>query len=173
MTKIAAVICVGSMLITVGCSPSPERADIYQAESLPFEVTHHLEIAGNALLERSSSLMLVCTETGELRLILFARLPAPREDVSIGQRDNAWLYVNGIEKRLGISAELVAMGKRDTIVSSPLPMADALTLVRWSQAAPLQRVSFVGFHEAGFYLRGAVSGNSLRTFVDRCQGSTH
>lgn len=139
------------------------------AAALPFQVESDLNIAGSSQPVDSGSLRLICTTTHELRLLLEATLPK-REYLQVSDSATATLFVDRrIDEELLLeSAELVAMGKVDTVATEPLSEEQVSKLARLTNETGMKRFSFMVF-ERGVFLLGQTDGATIEDFARRCR----
>lgn len=148
-----------------GCS---QAADLNAINGLRLNIRDQLEIARNPPSKPAGQLTLVCTPDSELLLVLVARVPGPRYVLDLHDTDQVSLLTDRRGREFRIKAELVAMGKLDVLATEGLSPAEARQLQSLYGVAPPSKVSFMGFHETGIYLRGSVSGTAIDAFSKRC-----
>lgn len=158
---------------------------IRSVDGLPFSVRSSMEIARHTAWTRTAALSLLCSEGGNLHFKLTTRLPAARQFVRDNEReDDVSLFVDGYEKNLQFATTIVkrgrdirwyerlllseALGEPDTVVTPPLDPIDVAKISRWFEPVPPSRVSVVGIHETGTYMKGTGSASDIRDFLSAC-----
>lgn len=154
-------------VLLVGCGP---EVGWQHARALPFAVRDGLQIAKGSQLSERRSLDLICNRAGTVHLLLHTRLPIPREFRRLGRDNDAVVFVDGIERRIPIVVDIVAITPVDEIVSTRLSNGDIQKLETSFGPSRPRRVSVVGIHETGVETRGASSGSSIDRFAKSCTG---
>ena len=115
----------------------------------------------------TTTLALICTEPGELRLLerigspYLTRLQPPLADEA---------YVSlrhDLTQSLQLPATLVATGPANTIVTAPLPRLEAEQFARSVGSAAWQEI-YVGFAEGGGFTRSVADEEEMRQFAAAC-----
>lgn len=163
LAGIVAGVCLLGLGLWGVALPPPE------ARRLPFAAQARLVVARNAPTQAPSALSLVCTSQGDLRLVLVSRLAVPTEFKRLGRHEASVSVGRGANYRHFLTpADLVDIGRYDTIVSRPLSPAQTEDMAQGVGAKPPQRVGVL-YRDCGVFLRSVVTEQDIRALASFCR----
>lgn len=148
----------------------PARYDGGDFDGLPYTLRGALEIGHSPRRpwRTTTTLAMICTEPGELRLLerigspALARLRPPLADEAfVSLRHDA---TDGLQ----LPATLVATGPANTIVTGPMPRAQVDQFAHTLGSQAWQEI-YVGFGEGGAFARSIAGEDEMRQFAAACR----
>lgn len=147
----------------------PARYDWRDFRGVPYTLRGAMEIGHSPRRpwRTTTTLALICTEPGELRLLerigspYLTRLQPPFADEA---------YVSlrhDLSQSLQLPATLVATGPANTIVTAPLPRLEAEQFAHSVGSTAWQEI-YVGFAEGGGFTRSIADEDEMRQFAAAC-----
>ena len=141
---------------------------------LTFDIAREVEIASSPRILNRSALNLVCSSTGETRLVVQARLPGPRDGgLMLGSSPGITLFIgHRSSRKLELPADLVAVGRTDTL-ATPALTQDQLDEPTAAFHAKMPGRLTVGVGtEMMVFMRGNGDGRQIRELIAGCQPSS-
>lgn len=161
-----ALIILAAFLSVGWCSP---MVVLDEPRGLPFEIAKGIEIASSSRALKPGALKLVCSRAGNVHLVVQARMPGPRDDLTLGSPGITLHIGDRSSRELRLSADEVAIGRTDTLTTPPLAPAELQALSAAFDAKMPGKVSINVGTEIMVYMKGKGDGAAIRRLAAECQ----
>lgn len=135
---------------------------------LPFTSIEDLQLASSWRLIKHSAFKLACAPSGKLHLVVQARVPGPREYVRVGRIDIG-VFVDDDLDELDVTANLVAVGQVDTVVTAALTGQQLQRLSDLFGDAEPRKVAIALGSESMVFMSGDADGTEVRRLASGCE----
>lgn len=136
---------------------------------LAYRVVRSAELSTSRPQTEAGLLSIACTDEDKLRVVFKGRLPAPREFVNLGDRDDASLYFS-LQDSVTIWMEIVQVGSTQIAHSDPLSNDVLDILIQRLEDRSVQRISLVGLEETSVRLNKTQAYDQAIDLMKNCAG---
>lgn len=151
--------------------PAVAAYDWRDFQSIPRPVRAALEIADSPARpwRTTTTLALLCTEPGELRLLERTPLPVPKPSRLPATGAVTLVVGRDLGRKIQVGAELVALGAADTILTGPVSAAQVSQLASWIGTEAGQEIYFGGMAQSRAVTESVADAETMRQFAALCR----